>query len=501
MSSIDTVKMTVRVSLLRRNAACVQAEFGIGEGVAGLSIGLDPDNMFAFSLAVLSAPDGTLRYNKWLRSGERLTLGHDPAHTGLGGVPGPIEPGRWSLRLFTPESALKTFAPEEQMSIVVRLGETTPNDPLPDGAVILQNGAESVEPRAGFSDIASERPDWYKGDFHAHTCLSDGKESVESVIEKAKRMNLDFYTATDHNTVHTAWPCAPPLLLPGIEITSKRGHFNIIGLRELPVDFFEPENMDEGFVKPERIEAILAESKRNGAVNSLNHPFLCEWKWDMPDISPTLFHAMEIICDPTYPFSREANERALELWTRLWNRGNRIYGLGGSDSHNLENERYEGASEPSIPGDPASWVHCGSLTRENLIFGVKAGHVWVCCGNVKLYPKFSAGGSSLLPGDRIWSENGVVALTCSLRADHAPEGTRAQWIVNGKICGEAPLGETEEIFQIGIDASRYSWARIDIRDADGALYGFVNPVWWGKRPNEFQTFGQAAKGLNAVEER
>jgi hypothetical protein len=394
---------------------------------------------------------------------------------------------------------MKALSPHEQPGVAVRVRETTPDEPLPHGAVVLNAQMAHTGPRDETTRADDAREDWYKGDFHAHTRLSDGKESIASVLEKAKRMELDFYTATDHNTVHTAWPCAPPVLLPGIEITSKRGHFNIIGLRELPSNFFEPENMDEGFVKPKRIEAILSESARSGAVNSLNHPFLCEWKWDVPETPLALFHTMEIICDPTYPFSRAANERALAFWTRLWNRGNRIYGLGGSDSHNLEHERYEGASEPSIPGDPASWVRLPALTRENLVQGVKAGRVWVCRGGVKLYPKFSAGGSFFFPGDRICAEDGVVPLTCSLRAVGAPEGTRAQWIVSGEVRDEAPLRETEEIFHAEVDASRYAWARIDIRDSDGALYGFVNPVWWGKRPIGFRTFAQAAEGLNSVE--
>jgi hypothetical protein len=246
------------------------------------------------------------------------------------------------------------------------------------------------------------------------------------------------------------------------------------------------------------MNAILKENARRGAVNSMNHPFLCEWKWDVPEIPLALFHTIEIICDPTYPFSGEANERALAFWTRLWNHGNKIYGLGGSDSHNLEHERYEGASEPYIPGDPASWVHCESLNRENLVHNVKAGHVWVCRGEVRLYPKFSMDEASFLPGDRIYVKNGVVSLNCSLYAEGAPNGTRAQWIVNGEIQEETPLTETVKVFRVIMDASRYTWVRVDIRDANGALYGFVNPVWWGNKPDGFRTFAQAAEGIKAV---
>ncbi|MDR1271502.1 MAG: CehA/McbA family metallohydrolase [Clostridiales Family XIII bacterium] len=499
--------MIVRAPLHICGETCLQAEFDIPDSVSGMSIGIDPKGAFAYSLAVLFDAGGALRYNKWLRSGEGLSLGLDPSHTGLGGMPGPVHPGRWTLRLFTPgfvDLELLSQREEGLPDITVHGGETAPDEPLQGETMVFGDCIGNAEGAGSGAiesvKISSEQADWYKGDFHAHTRLSDGKESVASAVEKARRLNLDFYTATDHNTIHTAWPDAPPFMLPGMEITSKRGHFNIIGLRGLPSDFFEPECMDEGFVVPERMQAILSESAKSGAVNSMNHPFLCEWKWDLPEMPLALFHTVEIICDPTYPFSREANERALALWTRLWNRGNRIYGLGGSDSHNLEHERYDGASSPSIPGDPASWVYCGPLARDGLVCGVKSGHVWVCRGGVKLHPKFLTEGTSFMPGDRIRgkNENDVSSLSCSLSADGVIEGLRAQWVVNGEVLEEIPLREKDFLFRIDIDESRYTWVRIDIRDADGALYGFVNPVWWGKRPDGFRTFAQASNGISGV---
>ncbi|MDR1589378.1 MAG: CehA/McbA family metallohydrolase [Oscillospiraceae bacterium] len=480
--------------LRRLSETCVQAELDVRENTAGFCAGWLPEHAPAFSLAVLFDPYGALRYNKWLRGGEVLTLGRDARHTGLGGVPGAIAPGKWTLRLFTPAEATAAggeAAPAQPLA-EVRFGEAVPDEPIGDGVCALFDGADIMtdNPPAAVSSGSAARPraGWYKGDFHAHTHLSDGKESVASAAQKARRMGLDFYTPTEHNTAHTAWPDAPPLALPGIEITSERGHFNIIGLTRLPADFFTPENMDGGFVRPERMNSILAYSAGTGAVNSLNHPFLREWKWDIPDTPLALFHTVEIICDPTYTFSREGNERALELWTRLWNDGNTIYGVGGSDSHNLEHERYDGADGPSIPGDPASWVYCESLTRGELIRGVKAGHVWVCRGGTKLYPEFWSGGRAFLPGDRLEAGSGDVLLRCSLRADGAPEGAYAQWIVNGEIHAEAPLRGSGASFSASADAARYTWARVDIRDASGALYGFVNPVWWGERTGVYRTF-------------
>ena len=38
-------------------------------------------------------------------------------------------------------------------------------------------------------------------DLHCHTKLSDGSLGIEDVIAQAKRMNIDFLSITDHDTM------------------------------------------------------------------------------------------------------------------------------------------------------------------------------------------------------------------------------------------------------------------------------------------------------------
>lgn len=37
-------------------------------------------------------------------------------------------------------------------------------------------------------------------DLHTHTKYSDGTDTVKEIIEKAKRINLEVLSITDHNT-------------------------------------------------------------------------------------------------------------------------------------------------------------------------------------------------------------------------------------------------------------------------------------------------------------
>ena len=38
-------------------------------------------------------------------------------------------------------------------------------------------------------------------DLHCHTTLSDGSLGIEDVIAQAKRMNIDWLSITDHDTM------------------------------------------------------------------------------------------------------------------------------------------------------------------------------------------------------------------------------------------------------------------------------------------------------------
>jgi len=73
-------------------------------------------------------------------------------------------------------------------------------------------------------------PRWYRGDFHTHTKLSDGKMSPQHLLEVSAERGLDFFAATEHNLLPTGWPHSDSILvIPGIELSSSAGHFNALG--------------------------------------------------------------------------------------------------------------------------------------------------------------------------------------------------------------------------------------------------------------------------------
>jgi predicted metal-dependent phosphoesterase TrpH len=90
---------------------------------------------------------------------------------------------------------------------------------------------------------------WYRGDLHAHTSLSDGHNASEQAVALIEQQQLDFIFLTEHNTSHTFLPVLEKtLFVPGIEITTDIGHFNVHGLRQ-PLQMQE-----EGFTSKSLIE-------------------------------------------------------------------------------------------------------------------------------------------------------------------------------------------------------------------------------------------------------
>ncbi|MBI9045012.1 MAG: PHP domain-containing protein [Anaerolineaceae bacterium] len=111
--------------------------------------------------------------------------------------------------------------------------------------------------------IPNKRCKWYRGDFHAHSCYSDGTFEPKALIELEKKENLDFFTITDHNTMEDFKEFdqnLDVLIIPGIEITSWKGHFNVFGASNLENGQQERLGMPYTFVFASELsrEAILA---------------------------------------------------------------------------------------------------------------------------------------------------------------------------------------------------------------------------------------------------
>ncbi len=173
-----------------------------------------------------------------------------------------------------------------------------------------------------------EHPGWYRGDLHCHTHHSDASGGPELLAESARLAGLDFLAVTDHNTT-SQWQYFGPrssedlVFIPGMEVTTYRGHANIFGLGEW-IDFRLGSSSD--------LDALVREVRRQGAILSINHdkePL--PWDYEYPDMDcMEVFHGHWLT----------GNDGVLARYDRFLADGRRISLIGGSDYHQpAERER------------------------------------------------------------------------------------------------------------------------------------------------------------------
>ncbi|AFO57904.1 MULTISPECIES: PHP domain-containing protein [unclassified Natrinema] len=190
----------------------------------------------------------------------------------------------------------------------------------------------------------------YAVDLHAHTRFFHGRRSlgdrydplgVRLLAEVARRRGLDGVATTNHD-YYTAFDPSPAVVtLPGIEITTDRGHILVVGSDP-------PRGTKPGALSP--AEAVALAHDRDCAA-IVAHPFRNSTVRELEDIP---FDAIEV--NGKHPRSKPlveqlADERDLPL-------------VGGSDAH-----------YPFEVGRAYTVVEADRLTPASVVDAIREGHV------------------------------------------------------------------------------------------------------------------------------
>lgn len=445
-------------------------------------------------------PDGVLRVQYLYGQAPPIILLHrEPEKSSGLTLSGDLPLGEWKIEVTGVDTPLSEGSHHPiEYRIEMKGGRGEPegrHSILPQGSQVW---ATKEKQKNGFElfDYPWEREierneRWYKGDFHTHTRFSDGKMSPREGMDQALKMGLDFFVATDHHVVPTGWIEDKVLVIPGIEVTSTKGHFNALGIRKwLDYRITSP---DGGMEKEEGMMRLLRETREFGGLTSLNHPRLEPWHWQFRDTPLKLIDTIEIWNDPTYPFNPQATEEALKLWNLLWNEGYRIWGIGGSDSHLRPDESYTEGGEPSLIGDPGTYVFAEGLSASKILDAVSKGRVYVSRGPlmdvfVQVGEKIFPLGSDITEGLNR-SEQG--RFTYAVQLSYSDYPIILRWIVNGEeVFHQAVTGDGlyRQSFEWG--ERGYDWMRVEVRDEGGSLLAFTNPIYHGERKPQIFTWGE-----------
>lgn len=431
-----------------------------------------------------------------------ILLGQKNENSSIGTHPGEIVPGIWRIEVFyyssheddegigTDKHVEYCIDISDDFSIedneILELGEDSwVNYDDEDKVLTLSN--------YNWKEIRKSEERWYKGDFHTHTRLSDGLMTNYMAMDQAKKTNLDFFLTTEHNILSTGWPKGDILVVPGIEITTSKGHFNIFGIKEY-IDIRGIIREREIFHQ-ESIDMIMKEARKMDALCSINHSMMEPWDWQFHDTDLEHIDTLEICCDPTYDISPEANDMSIKLFDILWNDGHRIWGVGGSDSHLLPNETYKNSTQPSIIGDPGTYVLSKNLNANSILEAVKSGKIYISRG-LSLDFNITQGDEIYYPGSKIVCENNCnnALIKYEIEIKNLMKDYKILFIENGKVVEHRKVNESKKyVFERIWDLNRYNWARLEIRDNEDNFIAFVNPIYSGKKESKLKMWKDLLK--------
>jgi hypothetical protein len=364
-----------------------------------------------------------------------------------GYMPGPIQPGTWHICLgaykvaeagcpYRVEIALTTAAPDPDPGFPARL-------------------ALSAQPRPD----AVHESGWYRGELHCHTDHSDGDSDPLTVIDRAEALGLDFLAITDHNVLSHQVALAAAqtrlMLIPGMEVTTYRGHWNIWGAGAW-IDFRAQSAAD--------MQAAVDAALRAGYLISCNHPRPFGPEWLYPEVEG--FHCIEVWNGQWWLM----NDDALAYWEARLRGGAQVTAVGGSDCH------FHAREHPAKLAHPTTFIYCaGAPSPAALLDGLRAGHAFISESPTGAEIYLSAG--DVMMGDVLVSSDDIV--TFSVHVRHAA-GKQLQIVTKLGVVQQFALDDVEWMGVVPVDVRDTPYVRAQVVSDDPnrfTMHALTNPIY------------------------
>ncbi len=175
----------------------------------------------------------------------------------------------------------------------------------------------------------------FKGEFHTHTDITDGKLPPLKMAEYLKEKRYDFFFMTDHNSVD-AWDCLKDVegigFFRGLELTTFYGHILLLGVQDYVRWYKKNGELRE-------LDKIRKDVKNKKGLMGLAHPFACGGpfcagcRWET-DINPEFFDFIEVWNSKLENYKN--NWEAVDLWIEMLKKDIRIFCSCGADFHKTE---------------------------------------------------------------------------------------------------------------------------------------------------------------------
>lgn len=383
---------------------------------------------------------------------ERLAVFIAETDATPGYTPGPLLPGVWHVHLGLYKIAAHGCPYRVAVTVTSERGHRPPALPA------------TITVRLPCSTPPARHAPWLCGELHCHSWHSDGECTPAEMVALARARGLDFLAITDHNNVtnqHDLAALADPglILIPGFEVTSPKGHFNVWGISDW-VDF--------RVTRAEQMAAALQRAKELGGVTSCNHPkpYGPPWEYDEVDGYDCLevWNGAWVIL----------NQHALDVWTRQLARGRRLPAVAGSDWHRL---REVSAQIKRAPGAPVVWLHVPEPPSPAAILrALRRGHIALANDVDGPLLDLRAGDDEGPMGGDATPRPADGRLAVHVRVQRGAGG-RLQLLDQSGVLFEQTMRGDDEHVAAHVAVAGSLFVRAELRGDDGAMLALSNPIY------------------------
>lgn len=412
----------------------------------------------------------------------------------VGFIDGPVVAGEWTVAIDV-HCVVPSDVGGVRYTFAVtgsRSADALVDASVPDVIAPLEHVPPADQPVLP-ANLGDRSPRWLKGDLHIHSDHSDGRWSVEAIVDHVRRFSLDFVALTDHNTVSgtrhlrevLATAGLATVVIPGMELTTFFGHANVLGVEDwvdwrtappgsdvVPVGDAEGVDVGEGdraltysVHRPARTMAETAsEVQSQGGLFVVNHPRSAGYPmctgchWDFDD-APSYTNVIEVM-NGDWP--RRQNDDAMSLWDRWLALGWRVPATAGTDAH---------AAPLHADRVGFTYVHA-TPDVAGILTSVKAGRSFLSRGPHLAW-------QSPGPGEAVPRNAAEVAI----EVRGAPAGSELRLVRDGQVVDmrPAPTDDVVVAYTLRSRPAEGTWFRVHlVRAGTTELLSITNPVWVGR---------------------
>jgi hypothetical protein len=429
--------------------------------------------------------------------------------------PGPIPAGSWAVEL-----GIAFVDPADSDGIRYTVEVRTSS--------AAEWSDDPYDPSGKPDPKVNSTPGWYTGDFHVHGEQEPGNATMNQTFAAAfgpAGPGLDFVTLVDHNNdvAHDdmrsqadAYP--ENLVIPGVEVTTYRGHWNAQGSTGFADFRGGPIYAPDALTSPIPDSALttvrdatlpkdqFGTIRSGGGWTQINHPTIfkdspaacrgCFWNYADGDTDFSQVDAIEIQTGPAgIPHGSPAamnpfTATAIDYYEHALASGAHIAAVGSSDDH-----RAGAATGPfdSSVGEGATVVHAKGLRRAAIVAAVKADHTYVkpfgpSAPDLSLDAVNEHGDTAII-GDSLAGRSLKLTATVS---DIAGAGRTGSWelilLRDGAVVDSVAIAGDGIVREWDVtESGRYS-IELTRTATSTFIEGYTSPIWLTAEPapsNEF----------------